>query len=77
LAEYRKLEQQLAGQMLELESLRGDSRLQKEIEFETKLLALLGEYGHSLRDIVGILDPNAGASDKELSSTAGAGKRKR
>lgn len=59
LAEYRKLEQQLAAQLAELESMKGDSGLQEEIEFETKLRALLGEYGYSLRDVISVLDPQA------------------
>ena len=59
LAEYRKLEQQLAAQLAELESMKGDSGLQKEMEFETKLRALLGEYGYSLRDVIALLDPQA------------------
>lgn len=59
LAEFRKLEQQLAAQLAELETLKNDSGLQKEIEFETKLRELLGEYNYSLREIVGILDPQA------------------
>jgi hypothetical protein len=42
LAEFRKLEQQLAAQLAELESLKNDSGLQREIEFETKLRDLLG-----------------------------------
>lgn len=59
LAEFRQLEQQLAAQLAELEALKGSSELQKEIEFETKLRDLLAEYGHSLRDIINILDPQA------------------
>jgi type IV pilus biogenesis protein CpaD/CtpE len=63
LAEFRKLEQQLAAQLAELESLKNDSGLQAEIQFETKLRGLLGEYGYSLKDIVNILDPQ-GSSRK-------------
>ena len=48
LAEFRKLEQQLAEQLAELESMKSDSGLKKEMEFESKLRALLGEYGFSL-----------------------------
>lgn len=59
LAEFRQLEQQLAAQLAELEALKGSSELQKEIEFETKLRDLLGEYGYSLRNIISILDPQA------------------
>jgi hypothetical protein len=69
LAEYRKLEQQLAAQLAELESMKGDSALQKEMEFEEKLRALLGEYGHSLRDVITLLDPQA-AGRKSVPATA-------
>jgi hypothetical protein len=57
LAEFRKLEQQLAAQLAELETLKNDTGLKKEIEFETKLRSLLGEYNYSLREITAILDP--------------------
>lgn len=60
LAEYRQLEQQLAAQLAELESMKNDGGLQKEMEFETKLRALLAEYGYSLRNVVALLDPQAG-----------------
>ena len=60
LAEYRQLEQQLASQLAELEAMKNDGGLQKEIEFETKLRALLAEYGYSLRNVVALLDPQAG-----------------
>ncbi|MBS7425970.1 DNA binding protein [Pseudomonas syringae] len=59
LAEFRKLEQQLAEQLAELESMKSDSGLKKEMEFESKLRALLGEYGFSLKNIISILDPEA------------------
>lgn len=57
LAEYRKLEQQLASQLAELENMKNDSGLQKEMEFETKLRKLLSEYGRSLPDVISLLDP--------------------
>lgn len=60
LAEFRQLEQQLAAQLAELEALKGSSELQKEIRFETKLRDLLAESGYSLRDVINILDPQAG-----------------
>lgn len=59
LAEFRKLEQQLAAQLAELETLKNDSGLKKEIEFESKLRTLLGEYRYSLRDVIALLDPQA------------------
>ena len=64
LAEYRKLEQQLAAQLAELESMKGDSALQAEIEFEAKLRGLLAEYGYSLRDVISLLDPSAAKRGK-------------
>lgn len=64
LAEFRKLEQQLAAQLAELETLKNDDGLKKEIEFETKLRDLLGEYSFGLRDVVNILDPQAGKGRK-------------
>lgn len=64
LAEFRKLEQQLAAQLAELEILKNDSGLKKEIEFETKLKSLLEKYGYSLREIVTILDPQTTGKKK-------------
>ncbi|MBC2693295.1 MULTISPECIES: histone-like nucleoid-structuring protein, MvaT/MvaU family [Pseudomonas] len=60
LAEFRKLEQQLAEQLAELESMKSDSGLKAEMEFESKLRALLGEYGFSLQNVISLLDPHAG-----------------
>lgn len=62
LAEFRLLEQQLAAQLAELEALKNDSSLKQEMEFETKLRALLNEYGYGLRQVVLILDPQAVSS---------------
>lgn len=57
LAEFRKLEEQLAQQMAELEALKNDSALKKEIEFEEKLRALMSAYGVDLRGLIAVLDP--------------------
>lgn len=57
LAEYRQLEKHLAEQLQALEALKGDVRLKKEIEFETKLRKLLEHYGFSLKHIINLLDP--------------------
>lgn len=59
LAEFRRLEQQLAQQLAELEAMKGDSAIKAEMEFEEKLRALLDEYGYSLRDVINILDSKA------------------
>jgi putative ribosome biogenesis GTPase RsgA len=66
LAEFRKLEQQLAAQLAELETLKNDDGLKKEIEFETKLRVLLAQYGCSLRDVINILDPHAASRKGEV-----------
>jgi hypothetical protein len=60
LAEFRQLEKHLAEQLQALEALKGDAGLKQEIEFETKLRALLAKYGYSLKDIINLLDPQAG-----------------
>ncbi|URM27139.1 DNA binding protein [Pseudomonas frederiksbergensis] len=60
LAEFRQLEKHLAEQLQALEALKDDAGLKKEIEFESKLRALLGEYSYSLKDVINLLDPNAG-----------------
>ncbi|EQM77111.1 histone-like nucleoid-structuring protein, MvaT/MvaU family [Stutzerimonas stutzeri] len=57
IAEYKRLEAQLAEQLAALDKLRTDDKLQQEIEFETKLKALLEEYGYSLKTVLEILDP--------------------
>lgn len=57
LAEFRQLEKHLAEQ---LEALKGDAGLKKEIEFETKLRTLLADYGYSLPNVINLLDPKSG-----------------
>lgn len=77
LAEYRKLEQQLAAQLAELDAMKNDSGLKVEMEFETKLRGLLGEYGYSLRDVISLLDPAAAhRSNSEPSASPKKGTRK-
>ncbi|EKT4482677.1 histone-like nucleoid-structuring protein, MvaT/MvaU family [Pseudomonas rhodesiae] len=75
LAEFRKLEQQLAAQLAELETLKNDDGLKREIEFEKKLRNLLSEYGYSLRDIIAILDPQS-ASRRAPAAVAEKSSRK-
>lgn len=59
-AEFRQLEKHLAEQLQALEALKGDAGLKQEIEFEKKLRALLAKFGYSLKNIVNLLDPQAG-----------------
>ena len=57
LAEFRRAEQALKEQLALLERLQGDSGLQREMEFEDKLQALMGEHGMDLAKVVAILNP--------------------
>lgn len=61
LAEFRLLERKLAEQLKELDALKDDAGLKKEIEFETQLRRLLAEYGFSLKNVVALLDPKVAA----------------
>jgi hypothetical protein len=73
LAEFRAAERALQEQLAQLESLKNDASLKKEIEFEEKLQGLMKTYGKGLRDIIAILDPNPG----KASSVASAPKQRR
>ena len=75
LAEFRQLEKHLAEQLAALEAMKGDEGLQKEVEFETKLRALLGEYGYSLRNVIALLDPQA-SRRAPVAAESKAGSRK-
>lgn len=59
IAEFKALEAQIAEHQERLAALQNDAGLQKEIEFESKLRKLLGEYSYSLRDVIALLDPAA------------------
>jgi DNA-binding protein H-NS len=74
LAEFRQLEKHLAEQLQALEALKGDAGLKQEIEFETKLRALLAKYGYSLKDVVNLLDPQAGRRATAVETKAGTRK---
>jgi hypothetical protein len=74
LAEFRQLEKHLAEQLQALEALKGDVGLKKEIEFETKLRALLAKYGYSLKDVISLLDPQAGRRAPAAQSQSGTRK---
>ncbi|KAA0987326.1 transcriptional regulator [Pseudomonas sp. ANT_J12] len=74
LAEFRQLEKHLAEQLQALEALKGDAGLKKEIEFETKLCALLAEYGYSLPNVINLLDPKPGRRAPAAESKTGTRK---
>lgn len=58
LAEFRAIEKALQEQLAQLDALKKDTALKKEIEFEKKLLALMETYDKGLRDIIDILEPS-------------------
>ena len=62
LAEFKALEAQLAAQLRQLDELKNDVDLKREIEFEKKLRELMAEYGFSLKSIIALLDPQASPS---------------
>lgn len=64
LAEFKALEAQIEEHKQRLAALQGDEGLKKEIEFESKLRKLLAEYNYSLRNVIDLLDPSAGAGRK-------------
>lgn len=57
LAEFKALEAQLAAQLKQLDTLKNDKELKREIEFEEKLQTLMVKYNMGLHDIISILDP--------------------
>lgn len=59
LAEFKALEAQLAAQLKQLDDLKNDGELKREIEFEEKLRKLMADYGVSLKGIIALLDPQA------------------
>ncbi|MCW2293165.1 hypothetical protein M2262_003215 [Pseudomonas sp. BIGb0408] len=64
LAEFKALEAQIEEHKQRLAALQNDQGLKKEIEFETKLRKLLGEYSYSLRNVIDLLDPSVGTGRK-------------
>lgn len=59
IAEYKALEAQIAEQLAQLDALKNNSELKREIEFEEKLRSLLAHYNFSLREVIAVLDPAA------------------
>lgn len=57
--DFRNKKEQLEQLQKQIADLEKNAGLQKELEFENKLRALMGEYSKSLRDIIAILDPQA------------------
>jgi hypothetical protein len=69
--EFRATEEAIKELQSRLESMKTNDGLQKEIEFETKLKSLMGEYSKSLRDVIAILDPKAATKNVAPATKAG------
>lgn len=78
LAEFRAAEKALQEQLAQLESMKNDAGLKREIEFEQKLLDMMKHYDKSLRDIVALLDPAKSSTPRAAAaSTAPKSRRAR
>ncbi|MBH3329886.1 transcriptional regulator [Pseudomonas oryzihabitans] len=75
--EYRQTEAAIEELKQHLEQLNSDERLKKELEFEKKLRALLGEHNKSLRDVIAILDTEAGTNKAGRKSNSAASAQQR
>ena len=77
LAEFKALEAQLAAQLKQLDELKNNGKLKREIKFEEKLRKLMAEYGVNLKGIIALLDPQARASVAAPVSVARGQRRQR
>lgn len=59
ISRFHNTQKAIAELKQQLEALSNDPELQKEIEFEESLRALMSKYNKSLRDINAILDPQS------------------
>lgn len=77
LAEFKALEAELAAQLKQLDALKNDDELKREIEFEEKLRALMAEYGVNLQGLIALLDPQSRTKVSALGSNARGNRRQR
>lgn len=76
LSEYAKKEQLLKQLSEELKALESDQRLQSEIEFKTKLEALMNEYGKKAKDVLELISPSDSSNASNVSTASRRRKRK-
>ena len=67
--EFRETKERIKELEERLANLSQDSKLQKELEFEEKLRALMAEYNKSLRDITVIIDPQGARTATRATTT--------
>lgn len=59
ITQYRAKEEAIKELQAQLAAMEKDGSLKREMEFESKLRTLMGEYSKSLRDIIALLDPES------------------
>lgn len=69
ISEFRQTESAIKELEAKLETLKHDTRLKKEMEFEGKLRALMAEYRKSLRDIIQMIEPGASSITPNKATT--------
>jgi DNA repair exonuclease SbcCD ATPase subunit len=74
--QYRATEEAIKELQERLKNLSQDDKLKKELEFEGKLRALMGEYQKSLRDIIAMLDPEAKNNKAPRAATRATGTKR-
>lgn len=67
---YRDTQATVEALKKELAAMEGNEELKKELEFEEKLRALMGEHGKSLRDIISLLDPESYKAGRQATKPA-------
>ena len=74
LTKHAALTQEQKAIQEQLEKLENDPRLQKELEFKDKLIALMEEFGKSPADVLDLLNP--GSRPVAAKTPTGRAKRK-
>ena len=65
--QYKDTQSQLEELQAKLDKLQNNPELNKEIELEQKLEALMKEYGKTKEELIGILDPKLASQVKNVS----------
>lgn len=77
IAEYSRLQQEIATLQARHDLLKSDPKIKQEMEFETKFRDLLAQYGKSLRDVISILEPVSHKSGKSTAASSGKVRKQR
>ena len=75
--EYRDTEEAIKQLQARLNDLQKSDKLKNELEFESKLRGLMGEYNKALPDIIALLDPESRTSKTARAAKPATAKRTR